>query len=50
VTFVPVCEKCRQFVRPNKTILTNEITGLKDAPNASCKKCGRTKMLFEGFI
>jgi hypothetical protein len=49
-TFVPVCEKCHRFVKPDKTILTNEIEGLKDKPKATCKRCGRTKMLFEGFI
>lgn len=49
-TFVPVCEKCGRFVKANKTILVNEITGLKDIPNAKCSKCGPTKMLFEGFI
>lgn len=49
-TFVPVCEKCGRFVRANKTIRYNEINGLKNEPNALCAKCGKTKMLFEGFI
>lgn len=48
--FVPVCEKCNRFVKADKTIQINEITGLKDESNATCSKCGRTKMLFEGFI
>ena len=47
--FVPVCEKCHRFVKPNKTIHTN-MEGLKDEPNAVCSKCGQTKMLFEGFF
>ena len=48
-TFIPVCEKCARFVKPNKTVFCND-WGLKDEPNAECKKCGPTKMLFEGFI
>ena len=49
-TFVPVCEKCFRFVKNRPTIQFNEMTGLKDEPNADCSKCGPTKMLFEGFI
>ncbi len=49
-TFVPVCETCGRFVKADKTILINDWTGLKDAPNATCARCGRTKMLFEGFM
>lgn len=48
--FIPVCEKCGRFVKSDETILINEEEGLKNQPNATCKKCGRTKMLFEGFI
>jgi ribosomal protein S26 len=48
--FVPVCEKCGRFVKADKTIRVNEITGLHPGPNADCSKCGRTRMLFEGFL
>lgn len=48
-TFVPVCEKCGRFVKADESVEVNEITGLRDQPNADCRKCGRTKMLFEGF-
>lgn len=47
--FVPVCEKCHKFVKADEKI-TLDWKGLKDQPNATCSKCGRTKMLFEGFI
>ncbi len=47
-TFVPKCG-CGMYVKADKTIETNYITGLKDKPNATCKKCGRTKMNFIGF-
>jgi RNA polymerase subunit RPABC4/transcription elongation factor Spt4 len=49
-TFVPVCERCGRFVKPDQFILVNEVDGLKDQPNATCRKCGRTKMVFEGFV
>ena len=48
--FIPVCEKCGRFIKADKTIKVNESSGLKDEPNATCKKCGRIKMLFEGFF
>lgn len=48
-TFVRRCEKCKRFVKPDDAIWINEY-GLKDEPNATCKKCGRTKMIFLGFI
>lgn len=48
--FLPVCEKCGRFVKADKSILTCESKGLKDCPNATCSKCTRTKMLFEGFF
>lgn len=48
--FVRVCSKCGRFVKANRYIHVNEITGLKDEPNAICGKCGPTKMPFEGFI
>jgi len=49
-TFVPVCAKCGRFVKPDETIQVNDYKGLRDQPNADCKRCGRTLMLFEGFI
>jgi len=49
-TFVPVCKKCGRFVKPDESVLMSEGTGLSKKPNAICKKCGRTHMLFEGFM
>ena len=48
-TFVPRCIKCGRFVKPDKTVFAND-SGLKRAPNADCSLCGRTNMIFEGFI
>lgn len=48
--FVPVCENCGRFVKADGSVLVNEVTGLSREPNATCSKCGRTHMLFEGFL
>ena len=49
-TFVPVCEKCGRFVVADDSVMVNEETGLVKQPNATCSRCGRTEMLFEGFM
>ena len=49
-TFVPVCTKCSRFVTADKAIWISEEKGLSEKPNATCTKCGRTWMIFEGFI
>ncbi len=48
-TFVPVCVTCRRFVRADPSVMVGE-NGLKPGPNATCSKCGRTEMHFEGFV
>ena len=48
-TFVPVCPHCGRFVRADeKKRFQNE--GIVDEPDATCAKCGRVEMPFEGFI
>lgn len=48
-TFVPICSTCGRFVKADPTIMSND-AGLKPGPNATCSKCGRVEMLFEGFL
>ena len=56
-TFVPVCtgangasgEGCGRFVKADKAVRMSE-SGLRSGTNATCKKCGRVEMLFEGFL
>jgi ribosomal protein L32 len=48
-TFCPVCPNCGRFVRADETI-TLKGDGLAPGPTATCKKCGRIEMPFEGFI
>jgi hypothetical protein len=47
--FVPVCSQCGRFVKADDTIIVN-MDGLAPQPNATCKRCGRVEMLFEGFF
>lgn len=49
-TFVPVCPICGRFVKADKTIRFNDMTGLMPGPTATCKRCGRVEMPFDGFI
>lgn len=50
-TFVPVCMKCSRYVKADKAIKTDfEGSLINNEPNATCSKCGRTEMLFEGFF
>lgn len=46
---VPVCAACGRFVKADATIMVSELGGLSKGPNATCAKCGRTRMRFEGF-
>jgi hypothetical protein len=48
-TFVPICVGCGRYVKADETVLIND-EGLHPGPNATCAKCGRTRMLFEGFV
>lgn len=49
-TFIRVCERCGRFVKPDDFIEYTGSERLRNQPNATCRKCGRTKMIFEGFI
>ena len=44
-TYIPICSKCCRFVKPDE-----EIRIMSDEPNCECSKCGRSTMIFEGFI
>jgi len=49
-TFIPVCETCHRFVKADKKITFHFEGPPKDQPNATCSKCGRTQMHFEGYV
>mgnify|MGYP001604301832 FL=1 len=44
----PVCVKCRRFVKADETVWFDSRDQPK-TPNATCKKCGRTEMVWEGY-
>ena len=48
--FLPVCPKCGRFVKADKTIMVNWLDEYikLDTGNATCSKCGRIEMFFEG--
>jgi len=46
--FVPVCPQCGRFVKADDAITFCE-GAVKPQPNATCKRCGRVAMIFEGF-
>jgi len=52
--FLPVCPKCGRFVKADKVleVLHNKWTDEDKIgkPNATCKKCGRIQMPFEGYF
>ena len=48
-TFVPVCPKCGRFVKADDSVETRGWQ-LVFQPNATCSKCGRVEMPFEGYI
>ena len=47
--FVPVCMTCHRYVKADESVRTGD-AGLHPEPNATCSKCGRIYMHFEGFI
>lgn len=53
-TFVPICPSCGRFVKADPTmsfVKAGSFGAIKPKePNATCKKCGRVAMPFEGFI
>ncbi len=48
-TFVPVCPKCGRFVKADMRVYI-KATGLAQGTTATCSKCGRVEMSFEGFV
>ena len=48
-TFIPVCQNCGRFVKADATVTFTYDGPPADKPNATCKKCGRVQMYFEGY-
>jgi uncharacterized Zn finger protein len=52
--FLPICPNCGRYVKADEKLETlyNEWTDESkiESPNATCKKCGRVQMFFEGYL
>lgn len=48
-TFVPVCQNCGRFVKADQRKRFRGGTIVYE-PDATCVRCGRVAMLFEGFV
>ena len=47
--FVPVCPNCGRFVKADARKRFQRDT-IVDEPDATCSRCGRVAMPFEGFV
>lgn len=47
-TFIPVC-KCGRFVKADESVRLNGY-GHPVGANATCSRCGRVEMIFEGYV
>jgi len=50
LTFIPVCGRCGRFVRADPDVTIDGFGDLVKQPNATCSRCGRVEMLFEGWV
>ena len=48
-SFIPVCQKCKRFVKIPKTAFIDGEGTIKE-PEVECAKCGKSKMIFEGYF
>ena len=48
--FVPVCPICGRFVKADDNVSMRGEQVDFEQSNATCKKCGRVGMLFEGWF
>jgi len=47
--FIPICKTCGRFVVADEEIKVNGLGQVIHEPNATCSKCGRVEMPFEGW-
>lgn len=49
LVFLPVCPMCGRFVKADGSVLVNGKGELMLQPNATCSRCGRVEMPYEGY-
>jgi hypothetical protein len=47
--FIPVCPNCGRFVKADSHLSFNGLGEYQKGANATCSKCGRVEMPFEGY-
>ena len=48
-SFIPVCQKCGRFVKAPEEASFNADNEIIE-PEVNCKQCGKSKMIFEGYM
>ncbi len=48
MTFIPKCEQCGRYVKPDTTVQIDHAGQPKES-NATCSKHGRVQMIFIGY-
>ena len=49
LAFIRLCPNCGRFVKCDNEVIVNGLEELINQPNATCSKCGRVEMLFDGW-
>ncbi len=49
LAFIRLCPNCARFVKADGSVLVNGLDQLSEEPNATCSKCGRVNMPFDGY-
>ena len=49
LAFIRLCPDCGRFVKPDDYVLVNGLEEVSKDPNATCSKCGRVTMIFDGW-
>lgn len=49
LAFVRLCPNCGRFIKADEEVRINGFDQWIEAENAVCSKCGRVKMIFDGY-
>lgn len=49
LAFIRLCPNCGKFIKADDSVLVNGLEEVSKDPNATCSKCGRVTMIFDGW-
>ena len=49
LAFIRICPNCGRFVKADDCAMVNGLEEVSKEPNATCSKCGRVTMIFDGW-